>query len=80
MLFRLLIIGLAAVGLAAIVVGVKKRRIINYLSGRTPEEARQIVVEKVSPRVGQEKAEKIADRVVARLDANGLLAEAAEAA
>jgi hypothetical protein len=77
MLIRVAVVLLAVIGLLAIVAGVKKRRIIDHLSGRTPEEARQIVVDKASPRVGPEKAERIADRVVAKLDEHGLLADAA---
>lgn len=73
MLVRIAFVALALVGLAAVLAGVKKRRIINHLSGRTPEDARQIVFDKASQKVGPEKAEKIADRVVEKLDAQGLL-------
>lgn len=77
MLVRIIVIALAVIGLATVLAEIKRRRIVNYLSGRTPEEARQIVVEKASPRVGAERAEMIADRIVAKLDADGLLVEAA---
>jgi len=77
MLVRIAVVALALIGLVTIIAGVKRRRIINHLTGRTPEEARQIVVDKASPRVGPERAERIADRVVAKLDEHGLLADAA---
>ena len=56
----------------------KKRRIVRYLSGKTEEEAREIIVAKATPRVGPEKAEEIADRMVARLAAHGHLAQPAQ--
>ena len=77
MSLRTILVVLALLALVALVMGAKRRRIMAQLSGRTPEEARQFVIDKASPRVGPERAERIADRVVARLDARGMLARAA---
>ncbi len=70
-MFRILIpiVALLVVGKA-----MKRRRIVQYLSGKTPTEARALIVEKASDRTTDEKASAIADRVVAKLDAKGVLA------
>ena len=55
----------------------KKRRIIGHLSGRTEQEARDIILSHATPRVGREKAETIADRIVTGMTQHGLLNEPA---
>ncbi|MEM7274871.1 MAG: hypothetical protein AAF547_17440 [Actinomycetota bacterium] len=52
----------------------KRRRMVSRLSGKTPSEVRAIVHAKAASRTGSEKADAIADRVVAKLEARGVLA------
>lgn len=71
---------LAVVGAATLLAGVaakaKKRSIIRRFRGATPEEARARIVEYATKRTGDAtKAEHIADRMVARLQARGVLAD-----
>ena len=68
---KLLIAGLLAIPLLG---AAKKRRIIAHLSGKTETEARELILAKATPRVGAERAEAIADRIIARMSAHGRLA------
>ena len=61
-----LLLGLAKAG--------KRRKIINHLSGKTPSEARALIVAKASQKAGAERAEAIADRLVSKLETKGVLA------
>ena len=73
---KLLFAGLVAIPLVGIA---KKRRILGYLSGMTEDEARELITAKATPKFGAEKATEIADRIVARLAAEGRLAQPTEA-
>ncbi|MEO0492341.1 MAG: hypothetical protein AAF081_02880 [Actinomycetota bacterium] len=71
---------LAVVGAATVLAGAaataKKRSIIRRFRGATPDEARARIVEYATKRTGDaEKAERIADRMIARLQARGVLAD-----
>ena len=71
---------LAVVGAATLLAGVaakaKKRSVIRRFEGATPDEARTRIVEYATKRTGDAaKAEHIADRMVARLQARGVLAD-----
>lgn len=68
---KLLIAGLLAI---PVVGAAKKRRIIGHLSGKTETEARELILAKATPRVGPEKAEAIAERIIAQMSAHGRLA------
>ena len=73
-MLRIILPVLALLGLAK---GTKRRRIINHFSGKTPQEARTIIVERVSRRTDDTaKADAIADRIVAKLSDRGILAPA----
>ena len=53
----------------------KRRRIIRHFEGATPSEARERIVRFVTHRTDDPaKAEHVADRLVARLEARGVLA------
>ena len=69
---KVLFAGLVAVPLIGVA---KKRRILRYLSGKTEVEAREMILAKATPRFGAEKAGHIADQIVARLAADGRLAQ-----
>lgn len=71
---RTLLILLALVGVVALVGAAKRRSMVDYLAGKTPTEAREMIVAKATPRAGEEKANLIADRVVEKLEARGVLA------
>lgn len=71
---------LAVIGAATVVAGAvaraKKRSIIRRFAGATPDEARARIVEYAAERTGDATtAEHIADRMVARLRAHGVLAD-----
>ena len=68
---KLFIGGLVAVPVLA---ALKKRHMLHHLSGMTEAEAREAIVTRATPRVGAEKAEHIADCMVARLAHHGRLA------
>lgn len=73
---KLLFAVLVAIPLLAVA---KKRRILQYLSGKTEDEARAMIVAKATPKFGAEKASHVADRIVTRLAAEGRLAQPTEA-
>lgn len=64
---------LPILGLVVVAKGAHRRRVVRHLSGRTPDEARQIIIDKATGRVGRDRAEEIADRLVARLEGAGRL-------
>lgn len=71
---RIILPVLAFLGLAK---ATKRRKVVNRLSGKTPDEAHALIVNKVSKRTANEaKANAIADRLVAKLDQKGILADA----
>ncbi|NND83772.1 MAG: hypothetical protein HKN46_01335 [Acidimicrobiia bacterium] len=72
---KLLIAGMVALPFAK--AARKKRHIVEHLSGKTEEEARAVILAKATPKVGEEKANHIADRIVERLSAAGRLAPSA---
>ena len=74
---RMIYLGLAhaLTGAASCAAAGKRRRIIRQFEGATPTEARDRIVRFVTNRTDDPaKAEHVADRVVARLDARGVLA------
>ncbi len=73
---KVLFAGLVAIPLVGLA---KKRRMLRYLSGKTEDEAREMILAKATPRFGAEKASHIADQIVARLAADGRLAQPTEA-
>ncbi len=56
----------------------KKRQIIRHLTGKTGQEAREMILSRATPRVGPDNAEAIADRILTRMAGHGLLAEPSE--
>ena len=53
----------------------KKRQIVKHLAGRSEAEARELIIAKATPRVGADKAQAVADKIVTRMNEHGLLAE-----
>ena len=73
-MLRIIIPVFVLLGLAK---GAKRRKIINHLSGKTPEEARAVVRERAARRISDPaKVDALADRVVAKLSDRGLLTSA----
>ncbi len=67
------LVGFAVIA-AAIAAVIRRRAIADYLTGMDRDEARAKIIERTEPRMGAERAEEIADKVIERLDAAGKLA------
>ena len=66
----LLLLPIVFIALAA----AKRRRMIRHFEGATPSEARERIITFVTDRTGDDaKAEHVADRLVPRLEARGVL-------